>query len=58
MTPKGIGGAPLWRETSQRAYFWRSELSDREYVARQVRFGMLDLPSVLFEEGLVLGELS
>ena len=28
-----------------------------EYLTRKIRYGILDLPSVPFEEGVVLGEL-
>ena len=52
-----MGGAPLWRGTAQKADVWRSELGASEYIARQVRFGILDMPSVPFEEGLIFGEL-
>ena len=55
---KGVGGAPLWRGTSLRAEAWRSELGVNEYISRQIRYGVLDLPTVPFEDGTVLRELS
>ena len=53
----GRRGASFWRRTALRADSWRSEVGASEYLTRQIRYGILYLPSVPFEEGMVLGEL-
>lgn len=47
----------MWRGTSLRADAWRSELKASEYLVRAVRYGIRDMPSVPFTDGLVLGEI-
>ena len=54
---KGEGGAPLWRGMALRADAWRSELGFNDYIARQIRYGVLDMPTVPVEDGTVLSEL-
>lgn len=47
----------MWRRTALSSDAWRSELGASEYLTRAIRYGILDLPTVPFEDGLVLGEL-
>lgn len=54
---KGRTRARLWRGTALRVDEWRSEAYQTGYLTRQVHFGILDLPTAPFEEGLMLGDL-
>ena len=47
----------MWRGMALRAEAWRSELGFNEYLALQIRYGVLDMPTVPFEDGTVLSEL-
>ena len=42
--------------TALRADAWRSKLGFNEYIACQIRYGLLDMPKVPFENGTVLSE--
>ena len=60
MAREGVGvaaigrrGEQLWRGTTLSVDTWRSEVRASEYLTRQIRYGLLDLPSVPFEEGVV-----
>lgn len=46
-------GRPLWRGTSLRSGAWRSILGTSDYLARHIKFGVWDMPTVAFTEGEV-----
>lgn len=48
---------PLWRGTAHRAEAWMTALGASGYVERVVRFGIRVLPTVMFRDGVVLGEI-
>lgn len=48
---------PLWRGTALRASAW-GEIGAREFEKWEIRFGIRYMPSVLFRDGLMMGELT
>lgn len=48
------GGRPLWLGTSRRAEAWKRLLGTSDYLVRQIRYGIRDLPSLPFTVGRVL----
>ena len=47
-------GLPLWRKPALRADRWSSVLGASGYLTRAVRFGVRDMPTVPFTEGVIL----
>lgn len=53
-----MDGVPLWRGTALNDDCSRSsELGASEYLTRAIRYGVMDMPTVPFTEGLILGDL-
>lgn len=50
----GAEELPLWRRTSTRSAAWSRILSTSPYLTRQIKYGIRDMPSVPFTEGIVL----
>ena len=47
----------MWWGTALRADAWRSELGVNEYITCQIRYGVLDMLTVPFEDGTLLSKL-
>ena len=57
VAPGEMDGVPLWRGTALNADCWRSELGASKYLTLAIRYGVMDMPTVPFTEGLILGDL-
>lgn len=50
----GTVEVPLWRRMLTRSATWSRSLSTSSYLTRQIKYSILDMPSVPFTEGIVL----
>lgn len=50
----GLGELPFWRRKLLRSTAWQRILGTNPYLSRQIRYGILDMPSVQFTAGVVI----